>query len=212
MKPTIDYSIYLVTDQQCLHGKSLPEALQEALEGGVTLVQLREKNCDSQAFWEQAVQVKELCDIYNVPLLINDRLDIALAVDAAGVHLGQSDLPLVVARKLLGNHKIIGVSAHNVQEAQEAEAQGADYLGCGAVFVTGTKQDTQEIGLEALLQIKKAVKIPIVGIGGINAANYEAVLTTGVEGAAIVSGILGAADIKAEVQRLQRLAKSYSAK
>lgn len=212
MKPTIDYSIYLVTDHQCLHGKSLLSALQEALEGGVTLVQLREKNCDSQAFWEQAVQVKELCDIYNVPLLINDRLDIALAVDAAGVHLGQSDLPLVVARKLLGNHKIIGVSAHNVQEAQEAEAQGADYLGCGAVFVTGTKQDTQEIGLEALLQIKKAVKIPIVGIGGITAANYEAVRTTGAEGAAIVSGILGAADIKAEVQRLQRLAKSYSAK
>ena len=202
MKPAIDYSIYLVTDEACLHGRPLLECVEEALAAGVTLVQYRAKAADGGVLYAEACKLKELCDKYNVPLIINDRLDIALAVGAAGVHLGQDDLPCAVARRLLGEDFIIGVSAHNPAEAVQAVSEGADYLGCGAVFGTATKHDVAKLGLENLRAIRKAVAVPMVGIGGITADNYAEVLATGANGAAIVSGILAQDDIGAVVKKL----------
>lgn len=202
MKPAIDYSIYLVTDEACLHGRPLLKCVEEALAAGVTLVQYRAKAADGGVLYAEACKLKELCGKYNVPLIINDRLDIALAVCAAGVHLGQDDLPCAVARKLLGEDFIIGVSAHNPAEAVKAVSEGADYLGCGAVFGTATKHDVAKLGLENLRAIRKAVAVPMVGIGGINADNYAEVLATGADGAAIVSGILAQDDIGAVVKKL----------
>lgn len=202
MKPAIDYSIYLVTDEACLHGRPLLECVEEALAAGVTLVQYRAKDADGGVLYAEACRLKELCDKYNVPLIINDRLDIALAVGAAGVHLGQDDLPCAVARRLLGEDYIIGVSAHNPAEAVQAVSEGADYLGCGAVFGTATKHDVAKLGLENLCAIRKAVAVPMVGIGGITADNYAEVLATGADGAAIVSGILAQDDIGAVVKKL----------
>ena len=202
MKPAIDYSIYLVTDEACLHGRPLLGCVEEALAAGVTLVQYRAKAADGGVLYAEACRLKELCDKYNVPLIINDRLDIALAVGAAGVHLGQDDLPCAVARRLLGEDFIIGVSAHNPAEAVKAVSEGADYLGCGAVFGTATKHDVAKLGLENLRAIRKAVAVPMVGIGGITADNYAEVLATGADGAAIVSGILAQDDIGAVVKKL----------
>lgn len=202
MKPAIDYSIYLVTDEACLHGRPLLGCVEEALAAGVTLVQYRAKAADGGVLYAEACKLKELCDKYNVPLIINDRLDIALAVGAAGVHLGQDDLPCAVARRLLGEDFIIGVSAHNPAEAVQAVSEGADYLGCGAVFGTATKHDVAKLGLENLRAIRKAVAVPMVGIGGITADNYAEILATGANGAAIVSGILAQDDIGAVVKKL----------
>lgn len=202
MKPVIDYSIYLVTDEACLHGRPLLKCVEEALAAGVTLVQYRAKAADGGVLYAEACKLKELCDKYSVPLIINDRLDIALAVGAAGVHLGQDDLPCAVARRLLGEDYIIGVSAHNPAEAVKAVSEGADYLGCGAVFGTATKHDVAKLGLENLRAIRKAVAVPMVGIGGITADNYAEVLATGADGAAIVSGILAQDDIGAVVKKL----------
>ena len=202
MKSAIDYSIYLVTDEACLHGRPLLGCVEEALAAGVTLVQYRAKAADGGVLYAEACKLKELCDKYNVPLIINDRLDIALAVGAAGVHLGQDDLPCAVARRLLGEDFIIGVSAHNPAEAVQAVSEGADYLGCGAVFGTATKHDVAKLGLENLRAIRKAVAVPMVGIGGITADNYAEVLATGANGAAIVSGILAQDDIGAVVKKL----------
>lgn len=202
MKPAIDYSIYLVTDEACLHGRPLLKCVEEALAAGVTLVQYRAKAADGGVLYAEACRLKELCDKYSVPLIINDRLDIALAVGAAGVHLGQDDLPCAVARRLLGEDYIIGVSAHNPAEAVQAVSEGADYLGCGAVFGTATKHDVAKLGLENLRAIRKAVAVPMVGIGGITADNYAEVLATGADGAAIVSGILAQDDIGAVVKKL----------
>ncbi|WP_440444279.1 thiamine phosphate synthase [Phascolarctobacterium sp.] len=202
MKPVIDYSIYLVTDEACLHGRPLLECVEEALAAGVTLVQYRAKAADGGVLYAEACRLKQLCDKYGVPLIINDRLDIALAVGAAGVHLGQDDLPCAVARRLLGEDYIIGVSAHNPAEAVQAVSEGADYLGCGAVFGTATKHDVAKLGLENLRAIRKSVAVPMVGIGGITADNYAEVLATGADGAAIVSGILAQDDISAVVKKL----------
>lgn len=202
MKPVIDYSIYLVTDEACLHGRPLLKCVEEALAAGVTLVQYRAKTADGGVLYAEACRLKKLCDKYNVPLIINDRLDIALAVCAAGVHLGQDDLPCAVARRLLGEDFIIGVSAHNPAEAVKAVSEGADYLGCGAVFGTATKHDVAKLGLENLRAIRKAVAVPMVGIGGITADNYAEVLATGADGAAIVSGILAQDDIGSVVKKL----------
>ena len=202
MKPVIDYSIYLVTDEACLHGRPLLKCVEEALAAGVTLVQYRAKAADGGVLYAEACKLKELCDKYSVPLIINDRLDIALAVGAAGAHLGQDDLPCAVARRLLGEDYIIGVSAHNPAEAVKAVSEGADYLGCGAVFGTATKHDVAKLGLENLRAIRKAVAVPMVGIGGITVDNYAEVLATGADGAAIVSGILAQDDIGAVVKKL----------
>ena len=203
MKPAINYSIYLVTDHNCLQGRDFLGCIENALQGGVTLVQLREKNVDGGIFLQRAVAVKNLCDKYNVPLLINDRIDVALACQAAGVHLGQDDIPPSVARAILGPDAIIGVSAHSCEEALAAEKDGADYLGVGAVFPTNSKDDASEVGLNMLKEIRQISKLPIVGIGGINAQNYTQVRAAGAQGAAIISGILGVNNIEDEVSKIK---------
>ena len=198
-KQAIDYSIYLLTDDACLKGRPLLACVEQALQGGVTLVQYRSKFKDGGPMYEEALTLKALCDSYNVPLIINDRVDVALAVGAAGVHVGQDDLPCSVVRNLVGADFIIGVSAHNPAEALRAIADGADYLGCGAVFGTATKPGVAKLGLANLQAIRSVATIPMVGIGGVNASNYAEVLATGANGAAIISGILAAEDIKTEV-------------
>ncbi len=179
--------------------------MEAALRGGVTLVQYRDKTQESRILYERALKMKALCDKYNVPMLVDDRADIAFAVGAAGVHIGQSDLPAEVARRMLGADAIIGVSAHNAEEALAAEAAGADYLGCGAVYPTGTKKDTSVIGVEGLKAIRAVTKLPFVGIGGVTLANYCDVLKAGADGAAIVSAILSADDIESTVQKFVQL-------
>ena len=210
MKAQPDYSIYLVTDDGCLQGRALIDCVREALEGGVTLVQYRAKTASSAEMYAEALQLKALCDSFNVPLIINDRLDIAMAVGAAGVHLGQDDLPCAVARKLLGEDYIIGVSAHNPAEAKAALQSGADYLGCGAVFGTATKADVKKLGTEGLAAICKAKGLPVVGIGGVTADNYREVRAAGADGAAIVSGILAQPDIRATVKAIAKVSQEFA--
>lgn len=205
----LDYSVYLVTDTGSLHGRNFAECIEAALQGGITLLQYRDKDADSRTMFERALLLKKLCTAYKVPLLINDRLDIAQAVQADGVHLGQSDLPVAVARKILGGQAVIGASVHNVFEAKQAIADGADYLGCGAVFGTTTKNDAGYLGLAGLQNIRQAVTVPIVGIGGVNCSNFKQVLQTGVQGAAIISGILAVDNIAAEVRKFTAIAAKY---
>jgi thiamine-phosphate pyrophosphorylase len=210
MKAQPDYSIYLVTDDGCLQGRALIDCVREALEGGVTLVQYRAKTASSAEMYNEALQLKALCDSFNVPLIINDRLDIAMAVGAAGVHLGQDDLPCAAARKLLGEDYIIGVSAHNPAEAKAALQSGADYLGCGAVFGTATKADVKKLGTEGLMAICREKGLPVVGIGGVTADNYREVRAAGADGAAIVSGILAQPDIRATVRAIAKVSKEVA--
>lgn len=209
IKQDVDYSVYLVADAGYLAERDFIGCIEAALKGGVTLLQYRDKASDSRTMYERALQLKKLCTVFNVPLLINDRLDIALAVQADGVHLGQSDLPVSVARKILGAQALIGISAHNAEEGRQALSKGADYLGCGAVFGTTSKNDAEYLGLEGLQKIRQAVTAPIVGIGGINIANFESILQTGANGAAIISGILAADDITAEVKKFKAIAEAY---
>lgn len=210
MKAQPDYSIYLVTDDGCLQGRALIDCVREALEGGVTLVQYRAKTASSAEMYAKALQLKALCDSFNVPLIINDRLDIAMAVGAAGVHLGQDDLPCAAARKLLGEDYLIGVSAHNPAEAKAALQSGADYLGCGAVFGTATKADVKKLGTDGLAAICKAKGLPVVGIGGVTADNYREVRAAGADGAAIVSGILAQPDISATVRAIAKVSQEFA--
>ena len=210
MKAQPDYSIYLVTDEGCLQGRALLDCVREALDGGVTLVQYRAKTASSAEMYAEALQLKALCDSFKVPLIINDRLDIAMAVGAAGVHLGQDDFPCAAARKILGEDYIIGVSAHNPAEAKAALQSGADYLGCGAVFGTATKADVKKLGTDGLAAICKAKGLPVVGIGGITADNYREVRAAGADGAAIVSGILAQPDIRAAVRAIARVSQEFT--
>lgn len=210
MKAQPDYSIYLVTDDGCLQGRALIDCVCEALEGGVTLVQYRAKTASSAEMYAEALQLKALCDSFNVPLIINDRLDIAMAVGAAGVHLGQDDLPCAAARKILGEDYIIGVSAHNPAEAKAALQSGADYLGCGAVFGTATKADVKKLGTEGLTAICREKGLPVIGIGGVTADNYREVRAAGADGAAIVSGILAQPDIRATVRAIARVSQEFA--
>lgn len=210
MKAQPDYSIYLVTDDGCLQGRALIDCVCEALEGGVTLVQYRAKTASSAEMYAEALQLKALCDSFNVPLIINDRLDIAMAVGAAGVHLGQDDLPCAAARKILGEDYIIGVSAHNPAEAKAALQSGADYLGCGAVFGTATKADVKKLGTDGLATICREKGLPVVGIGGVTADNYREVRAAGADGAAIVSGILAQPDIRATVRAIARVSQEFT--
>jgi len=166
MKRVIDFSLYLVTDRELMAASGIEECVEQAVRGGCTLVQLREKTASSREFYETAARVRKITADLGVPLIINDRADIALAVDADGVHIGQDDLPLDAARRIVGENKIIGVSAHNLAEAQTAVNMGADYLGVGAMFATGTKTNANPTGMEELRRIRAEIKIPIVVIGG----------------------------------------------
>lgn len=197
MKPAINYRLYLVTDSDLCASQELPAVVSQAIEGGVTLVQIREKTASSLDFYRTALAVKQVTDAHHVPLIINDRLDIALAVDAAGLHIGQSDLPAPVARRILGPDKVLGVSVGSLQEAQQAKADGADYLGVGGCFTTNTKLDTDYIAPAEIKRIDDMVDLPKVGIGGIKAGNICELAGLGLDGIAVVSAIMGQADPRA---------------
>ena len=204
-KKKTDYSVYLCTDRELMSTQTLEEAVEEAIKGGATLIQLREKNCSSKEFYETAVSIKKITEKYNVPLIINDRVDIALAVDAEGVHVGQSDLPAKVVRKIIGKDKIVGVSARSQELAMKAYEDGADYLGVGAMYATSTKKDAKVITKEELAKIRSSVPIPIVVIGGVNENNVSDFKGTGIDGVAVVSAIIGKPDIEEAARNLKQL-------
>ena len=205
MKYDKNYELYLVTDSFLCRKYSLSYVVEEAIQGGVTVVQLREKTADIRTFYQQACQVKEVTDAYHIPLIINDRLDIMQAVDAAGVHLGQSDMPLSVARKIIGEEKIIGISASTEEEAQKAAEEGADYLGVGAIFSTDTKKDATVISLRTLQQIKANIEIPIVAIGGIHQDTLLKLKGINIDGIAVVSDIMTADKPKEAARALKHI-------
>jgi len=205
VKRKIDYSLYLVTDRDLMSAPTLEIAVEDAVKGGCTVVQLREKTASSLEFFRIAKKIKRVTNRHDVPLIINDRVDIALAVDADGVHVGQSDLPADVVRKLLGPNKILGVSASNIDEAKDATAAGADYLGVGAMFPTGTKTDADLTTMEELSRMRRDVALPIVVIGGINVATAPLFHGLGIDGLAVVSAILASPDIKKAAMELKEL-------
>jgi len=203
----IDLSIYLVTDNSEDEEKFL-KTIEEAINGGVSVVQIREKTADTLEFYNLALKVKEITTKYNVPLIINDRIDVALAVDADGVHVGQSDMPCDVARKLIGENKILGVSAATIDEAKKAEKDGADYIGTGAVFPTSTKDDAPSITKKDLKDIVDSINIPVVAIGGINIENAKELKNTGISGLSVVSAIMSADNPKKASEKLLNIFNS----
>lgn len=207
MKHGIDYSLYLCTDRRLMTSPTIEASVESALRGGTTVIQLREKDCSSREFYELGLRVKKITERYNAPLIINDRVDIALAVGAAGVHVGQGDLPCKVVREIVGPDMIVGVSAATLEEAVRAEQDGADYLGVGAMYATATKTDTRPVSMEELLKIRAAVKIPIVVIGGINKQTLGNFKGTGVDGLAVVSAIVAQPDPEAAARELLRMWK-----
>lgn len=196
-----DLKLYLVTDSEILKDRDFYKCIEDAIKSGVTMVQLREKNTDGKEFLEKAIKLRELTNKYNVTFVINDRIDIAMLVDADGVHIGQSDIDAVSARKLLGDNKIIGVSARNLQEAKIAKENDADYLGIGAMFSTSTKSDAKLVSFNTLEEIIKEVNLPFVLIGGITLDNVKKLKHFKPDGYALVSGILGTDDISKRVEK-----------
>ncbi len=192
--------LYLITDSDLLKGRDFYKCIEEAMIAGVTMVQLREKEVDGKVFLEKAMKLRELTKKYNVTFIINDRIDIAMLCDADGVHVGQSDIDAISVRRLIGENKIIGVSARTVEEAKKAKEDGADYLGIGAMFSTTTKLDAKDVSFNTLNEIIKEVDIPFVLIGGINLDNVNELKRFNPDGYALVSGILGSADISSRVK------------
>lgn len=209
MKPNIDYTLYLVTDREVMSTGKLENAVEQAILGGCTVIQLREKNCSSLEFFEMAIKIKDITDRYQIPLIINDRIDIALAVDAAGVHIGQSDIPARIARKLIGDNKILGVSVSNFEEAIKAYKDDADYLGVGAMFTTDTKTDAKLTSMDELAQIRKSIPLPIVVIGGINKETAVKFIDIGIDGLAVVSAIISQPDIQKAAIKLKQIFKKH---
>ena len=199
--------LYAVTDRSWLGGRTLAEQVRDALEGGATFIQLREKELDYDSFLAEAIEIKKLCQSYNVPFVINDNVDIAIACGADGVHVGQSDMEAGDVRARLGADKIIGVSVHSVEEALRAQERGADYLGAGAVFPTGTKSDAETTSFGTLRDICEAVHIPVVAIGGIKRHNIADVIAHGARCCAIVSEFVSAPDIPARVAEVRSAMK-----
>lgn len=195
-------TLYAVTDRAWLNGRRLYDDVKSALEGGATMIQLREKDADTAFFTASARELNKLCRSFGVPLIINDRIDICMEVGADGVHLGQGDTPLDEARALLGKDKIIGITAKTPEQATAAENGGADYIGSGAIFGTSTKHDTSKMDMDTLRAICSSVNIPVAAIGGINADNVLMLRGTGISGAAVVSGIFAQRDIKAASREL----------
>ena len=194
--------LYAVTDRAWVGTKSLYEQVKEALENGVTCVQLREKELDESDFLKEAKQISTLCKEYKVPFIVNDNVNIAIACKAEGIHIGQEDMELTNVRKLVGEDMIIGVSAHNVEEAIKAQEGGADYIGIGAVFATSTKTDVDVLSFETLRSICEAVNIPTVAIGGIKKDNICKLKGSGIDGVAVVSAIFAAKDIATATKEL----------
>ena len=202
-----DLLLYAVTDRHWLNGRTLVDVVKESLDGGVTMIQLREKSLDEGKFLEEAKELQALCRERHVPFIVNDNVDIAKAMDADGVHVGQDDMEALDVRAKLGPDKIIGVSAHTVEEALLAEKQGADYLGVGAVFPTSSKSDVGEMSYETLKAICKAVSIPVVAIGGISGENVGKLAGSGICGVAVISAIYAAKDVKAAAADLKATVK-----
>ena len=194
--------LYAVTDRHWLNGRTLVECVEQAIDGGATFVQLREKDLDEDSFLNEARALKKLCAARAVPFVVNDNVMIAKEVCADGVHVGQSDMACLEARRLLGPEKIIGVSACTVEQALLAERQGADYLGVGAVFATGSKADAESVSFETLKAICRAVKIPVVAIGGISAGNVHELKGSGIAGVSVISAIFANDDIRAATKIL----------
>ncbi len=201
-----DLLLYAVTDRSWLRGETLYKQVEKAIKGGVTMVQLREKEMCQAAFLSEAKQIKSLCRYYGVPFVINDNVAAAAAVGADGVHVGQSDMEAGTAREKLGRDKILGVSAQTVEQAVLAEKRGADYLGVGAVFPTGTKTDAAEVSCDTLKAICAAVRIPVVAIGGIGLSNVALLKDSGICGISVVSAIFAAEDITGAAERLKTAA------
>lgn len=199
--------LYAVTDRSWLEGQTLYQQVEQALKGGATFLQLREKELDERHFLEEAKEIKELCSLYRVPFIINDNIDIAAAADADGAHVGQSDMETADVRAKLGPDKIIGVSAQTVEQAVLAEKRGADYLGVGAVFPTGSKDDAEDVSHETLKAICDAVNIPVVAIGGISKDNMMDLSGSGICGIAVISAIFAQPDIEAATRELRALAE-----
>lgn len=198
-----DLLLYAVTDRYWLNGRTLYEVVKESLDGGATFVQLREKALDESAFQKEAEELQALCREYKVPFVVNDNVDIAIRMDSDGVHVGQSDMEAGDVRKKLGPDKIIGVSAGTVKEAIRAEAQGADYLGVGAVFPTGSKDDAIDVSYDTLKAICEAVSIPVIAIGGITRDNVTQLSGSGICGVAVISAIYAQKDIKKATEELK---------
>ena len=205
-------TLYAVTDRTWVEDTTLMNQVKEALEGGITFLQLREKHLSKEEFIKEAREMKELSKKYKVPFVINDNIEVALAVDADGVHIGQDDMSVEEARKLLGEDKIIGVSAHNVEEAIKAQKGGADYLGVGAVCATSTKKDANVVSKEEIKKICHTVEIPVVAIGGIKKENIKTLEETDVDGVAVVSAIFAAKDIKKDTKQLRGLVEEMKQK
>lgn len=197
--------LYAVTDRRWLNGDTLYHQVEEAIQGGTTFVQLREKELDEAHFLEEAREMKKLCETYHVPFVINDNVDIAIAIDADGVHVGQSDMEAGNVRAKLGPEKIIGVSAQTVEQALLAQEHGADYLGVGAVFSTGSKDDADDVSFDTLKAICEAVDIPVIAIGGIGKDNVAQLSGSGICGIAVISAIFGQKDITAATAELKTL-------
>ena len=199
--------LYAVTDRAWAKNQTLTKQVELALKGGVTCVQLREKDLDNDAFLAEATEIKALCEHYHIPFIINDNVEIAVKCKADGIHVGQHDMKLADVRKMVGNDMIIGISAQTVEQAIEAEKGGADYLGVGAVFSTSTKLDADEVSHSTLKQICRAVSIPVVAIGGINKNNIMELSGSEVDGIALVSAIFSAGDIESECKELKHIAE-----
>lgn len=198
--------LYAVTDRRW-NSKTLYEQVEKALCGGVTCVQLREKDMNEIDFLNEAIQINKLCKMYNVPFLVNDNINIAMRCGADGIHVGQEDMPVKEVRSLVGENMIIGVSVHNVDEAIKAVEDGADYIGIGAIFDTSTKHDAKNISLSIVSEVCKAVDVPVVAIGGLNKYNIKKLKGTGINGVALVSAIFASEDIEKSCKELYKISK-----
>lgn len=196
--------LYGVTDRSWLHGKPLVWQVEEALKGGVTMLQLREKNLPEEEFYKEAQEIKNICSRYQVPFVINDNVELACRVHADGVHIGQNDMEVLRAREQIGSDKILGVSAQTVEQAVLAERQGADYLGVGAVFATSSKTDAKPVDLVTLREICQAVSIPVIAIGGINKENLGQLSGTGICGVAVISAVFAQKEIADAARQLRK--------
>lgn len=204
----VDYSVYLVTDRELARGRTTLEIAGAAIRGGVSCIQLREKTCSTREFIDEALAIRSLLARHEIPLIINDRVDVALAVKADGIHLGQKDMPCSMARQLIPESMIVGISVESLDDAIAAQKDGADYLGVSPIYSTPTKTDTaQPLGLEGLRSIRSEVDLPLVGIGGLNADNAEAVIHNGADGVAVVSAIVAADDPEAATRALSEIVR-----
>jgi thiamine-phosphate pyrophosphorylase len=204
MNHDVNWSVYVITDRRVVGERDLLAAVRAAIQGGATVVQLRDKGATTRELLELGRALHQLTQAAGIPLIVNDRVDVALALDAEGVHVGDDDMPPELARQLLGPHRLLGVSADSVAVARQAEQAGADYLGVGDVFGTTTKPDAgTPIGLEGLAAIARSVRIPVVGIGGVTLDNAAAVIQAGAAGVAVISAVLGAPDPAAAARTLR---------